>query len=93
MPSALSILRLESMTSKEHVTICCAELLKELRLKAKLSQGKLGERMQSDQSYVSLIEQGERRMTLASLERYAIGLGVPLRTLISSLSKKLLQTD
>ena len=77
------------MAAKRPVTIACGELVKDARLEANLTQEMLAKNMKSDRTYISMIERGERRITLASLERISIGLEVPISTLLVSLSERL----
>lgn len=77
------------MGQKEAVTIACGELLKDLRLLENMTQSRLAKIMKSDRTYISMIERGERRITLASLERISVGLNVPIDTVLSSLAERL----
>jgi len=60
-----------------------AALLRELREGAGLVQTALGERLQRNQTYVSNVELGIRRLDMVELRDYCAALGVHLADLIS----------
>lgn len=58
---------LRRMESDEWVRVAFGELLKELREERGLSQSRLALEAELDQSFLSLIERGDRQPSLASL--------------------------
>lgn len=58
-----------------------AELLARLRERRGVSQAALAEELGHQQSFVSKVEHGQRRVTAADLLRWAAALGVPFREL------------
>ena len=56
--------------------------LRELRTRAKLSQEKLGAKAGIARNFVSMIENGQRNVTLDTVEKLAKGLGCRLATLM-----------
>ena len=59
------------------------ERLKELRLRAGLTQPALGERATMAAAEISKIENGRRTPTLETLERLGLALGLPVRELLA----------
>ena len=58
------------------------EKLREVRLKKKVSQEKLAEDAELHRTYVSLIERGQRNITLRTIEKLAGALKVQMRDLM-----------
>lgn len=56
--------------------------LRELRTRAKLSQEKLGAKAGIARNFVSMIENGQRNVTLDTVEKLAKGLGCRLAMLM-----------
>lgn len=77
------------MRKIEPVTTIVSELIKDLRFDANMTQSELAEAISSTREYISLVENCERRITLASLERIATGLSIPLSSLLTQLAKRL----
>lgn len=63
-------------------------VLKALRAERKLSQADIAERAWLDQTYISLLERGERQPTLPTLYRISGALGVSLMELIAAIEEK-----
>lgn len=59
-----------------------AARLREVRVGQGLSQEKLAELATLHRTYVSLVERGERNITIDNMEKLATALGVPLRELL-----------
>lgn len=59
-----------------------AARLREVRTSQGLSQEKLAELASLHRTYVSLVERGERNITIDNMEKLALALGVPLRELL-----------
>ena len=62
--------------------------LLDARLRAKLSQAQVAERMGTQQSVVARLEAGRSRPTMSTLERYAAAVGGRLRITIEPLAKR-----
>ncbi len=71
----------KSVETPEHRLL--AELLRELRTAAGLTQIELAERLQETQSYVSKFERGAQRLDLVELRAVCRALEVPLSELVS----------
>lgn len=56
--------------------------LRELRTRAGHSQEKLGELAGLHRTFVSMVERGERNVTLATVEKIAIALDLPMAELM-----------
>ncbi|MBN8628653.1 MAG: helix-turn-helix transcriptional regulator [Planctomycetes bacterium] len=56
--------------------------LRELRLRAKVSQERLAELAGLHRTYVSSLERGERNVSLLNIEKLALALDVPLARLM-----------
>ena len=54
------------------------ENLKRIRLKKDMSQTDLAEKIRADKGYVSLLENGKKNPTLATLEKITKALGVSM---------------
>lgn len=59
-----------------------ATRLREARMSQGLSQEKLAELASLHRTYVSLVERGERNLTIDNMEKLARALGVQLRELL-----------
>ena len=57
-------------------------LLREYRLRRKLTQAELSERMNRPQSFVSKVESGQRRLDVVELRQWCDALGVDLVALV-----------
>jgi transcriptional regulator with XRE-family HTH domain len=55
--------------------------LRESRLKKGVSQEKLAELAGLHRTYVSSVERGERNISLVNIERLAVALGMPIRSM------------
>jgi transcriptional regulator with XRE-family HTH domain len=64
-------------------------LLREIRQEAGLTQVALAERLQSDQTIISKIETGERRIDVLELREICTAIGISLEQFIRRLEKKL----
>lgn len=71
------------------ISIKCGAFVRELRVKANMSQRALAITIQSDAAYISLVELGRRNVTLISLERIANGLNISLADFLDLFSKRL----
>jgi transcriptional regulator with XRE-family HTH domain len=76
---------LPSPTSETELERRIAELAAQLRERRGVSQAALAEELGHDQSFVSKIEHGQRRMTVAELLRWTAALG----TSFTELSREL----
>jgi transcriptional regulator with XRE-family HTH domain len=63
--------------------------IKELRLKAGLSQEKLAELAQLHRTYISSLELGQRNISIVNIERLAIALKCDLKDLFIDLNSDL----
>ena len=77
----------KSLHTDQHRVLC--ELLRELRNEAKLTQVQLAEAIEEPQSMVSRVEVGERRLDILELRQWLAALGVPLKTFVTRLEKRL----
>ncbi len=59
-----------------------AELMRQIRLEANLTQSEVAEKLNQTQSYVSKYENGEQRLDLMELEAFCIALQLPLVTFV-----------
>ena len=59
-----------------------AELLRQIRIEAALTQVQVSERIGEPQSYVSKYESGEQRLDLIEIEEVCKAVGIDLRTLV-----------
>jgi len=55
-----------------------AALLRQIRVEATLTQGKVAEKIGQTQSYVSKYESGEQRLDLIEIEAVCKAVGIPL---------------
>lgn len=62
----------------EDMNIKFGRRIKELRLLQNISQEELGFRCQLSKNYVSDVERGTRNVSLKVIEKFAIGLKVPV---------------
>ncbi len=65
-----------------NISVKLGKRVKEIRLKKKLSQGKLAKILGVHPTYISGIERGLRNMTIKNLERLADALKVSINDLI-----------
>ncbi|MCU0915715.1 MAG: helix-turn-helix transcriptional regulator [Planctomycetes bacterium] len=72
------------MNSSKDLTAAFADVLRQLRERAGLSQETLATKSGLDRTYISLLERGQRQPTLKTLARLAEALD----TSLSALSKK-----
>ena len=66
------------MINMENINIKFGKRVKELRLGENISQEELAFRCQLSKNYVSDVERGTRNITLKVVEKFAIGLKVPI---------------
>jgi transcriptional regulator with XRE-family HTH domain len=59
-----------------------ADLMRQIRLEAKLTQSEVAEKLGQSQSYVSKYESGEQRLDLTELEAFCTAVRLPLLTFI-----------
>jgi transcriptional regulator with XRE-family HTH domain len=78
-------------TGTRAATTLCA-LLRELRVKAGLTQVEVANYLSRPQSFVSKYETGERRLDLVELGEVCDALGVDLAATVSSYQKRLTST-
>jgi transcriptional regulator with XRE-family HTH domain len=64
------------------IAIKLGHRVKQLRLKRKMSQGKLAKILKVHPTYISGIERGIRNMTLKNIEKLAHALNVRIKDLI-----------
>ena len=69
-----------------------AALLRQLREEAGMVQTALGERLGRNQTYVSNVELGIRRLDLVELRDYCAGLGIGLKKLIDQWETRIEQS-
>lgn len=65
----------------ENVNVKFGKRIKELRIDENISQEELAFRCQLSKNYVSDVERGTRNVTLKVIEKFAIGLKVPIQYL------------
>lgn len=58
-------------------------VVRRLRLKANLSQEEFADRCNLHRTYIGTIERGEKRVTIATAQKLAQALGIPLSKLFS----------
>lgn len=63
------------------------ELLRDRRIELGLLQGQLAERLRQPQSFVSKVEQGERRLDLEEVLYYAAALGLDPHEVVAAVLK------
>ena len=66
------------MINMEDINMKFGRRIKELRLIQNISQEELGFRCQLSKNYVSDVERGTRNVSLKVIEKFALGLKVPL---------------
>jgi transcriptional regulator with XRE-family HTH domain len=64
-------------------------LLREMRLKAGVTQIELAERLEETQSFVSKCERGERRLDLVEVRRWCHCLGISFHAFIQGFENRL----
>lgn len=69
------------------------EVIKNLRLEARLSQEQLAERCGLKRAYIGTIERGEKAITVETASRLAGGLGIPLSAIFSRVEELNLDKD
>lgn len=69
------------MINLENVNTKFGNRIKELRLKQEISQEELGFRCQLSKNYVSDVERGTRNVSLKVIEKFSVGLRVPMSEL------------
>lgn len=79
----------KSLYRAEHLEL--AALLRQAREDAGIVQAVLAERLDRNQSYVSNVELGIRRLDLVELRDYCEGLGLDLRDLVERWESKVSQ--
>ena len=67
-------------------------LLKQLRLKAELTQADLAKKIKQPQSFVSKYESGERRLDILELRMICFVLGISLSNFVKKLEAMLNET-
>lgn len=80
----------KSVETSEHRLL--AELLRELRRAAGLTQIELAERLQETQSYVSKFERGAQRLDLVELRAVCRALEVPLTEMVTQFEARVRAT-
>lgn len=65
----------------ESINIKFGKRIKDLRLRENISQEELAFRCQLSKNYVSDVERGTRNVTLKVVEKFALGLKVPVNYL------------
>lgn len=65
----------------DNINIKFGRRIKELRLKQEISQEELAFRCSLSKNYVSDVERGTRNVTLKVVEKFALGLQVPIHIL------------
>lgn len=64
-------------------------VLRDRRLRARLSQEELGHRANTSQGYVSLVENGERSPSIVMVELFAQALGTSMSALLRSVEREM----
>lgn len=64
------------------------QLIRELRIKKKLSQEELAFRADVHRTYVGMIERGEKNITLENIDKFCKGLEVTMEYLFQKLKDK-----
>jgi transcriptional regulator with XRE-family HTH domain len=77
-------------TSSQRITLL--SLLKQLRIKAGLTQADLAKKIKLPQSFVSKYESGERRLDILELRMICSALGIALNDFVKKLEAKLNET-
>jgi transcriptional regulator with XRE-family HTH domain len=73
------------MTEGQDILVRFGQRLRQLRLKAGLSQEAFAEKCGLDRTYIGGIERGERNVALRNINEIARGLGVSLAELLRGL--------
>ena len=73
------------MAAKQDILVRFGQRVRELRIKAGLSQEAFAEKCGLDRTYVGGIERGERNVALRNINEIARGLGLSLTELMRSL--------
>lgn len=77
----------KSVFSREYDLL--RKMLKEARLRAKLTQIELAQRLDETQSFVSKCERGERRLDLVQLRAFCKPLGITLSNFVAEFDRRL----
>lgn len=83
-PTELNMPSIE-MTEGQDILVRFGQRLRQLRLKAGLSQEAFAEKCGLDRTYIGGIERGERNVALRNINEIARGLGVSLAELLRGL--------
>jgi transcriptional regulator with XRE-family HTH domain len=73
------------MAAKQDILVRFGQRVRELRIKAGMSQEAFAEKCGLDRTYVGGIERGERNLALRNINEIARGLGISLATLMQGL--------
>jgi len=73
------------MAERQDILLRFGQRVRELRLKAGLSQEAFAEKCDLDRTYIGGIERGERNLALRNINEIARGLGVSLAELMRGL--------
>jgi transcriptional regulator with XRE-family HTH domain len=65
------------------------QLLRQMRVQKRVTQGKLASRLRESQSFVSKCERGERRIDLIEMRSFCRALQVPFLQFVKELELKL----
>ena len=81
----------KSLHTDQHRTLC--ELLRELRIEAKLTQVQMAEAIDEPQSMVSRVEVGQRRLDILELRQWLAALDMSLPVFVRKLESRLSTAD
>ena len=76
---------MKSVNSKKSVLIKFGAMVREERLKRKLSQEALAEKADLHRTYIGMIERGEKNITLGNIIKIATALDVSVSDLVEGL--------
>lgn len=65
------------------------QLLKEARIRSRITQVELAKQLGQTQSYISKVERGEARLDIVQLRRFLLAIGVSLRHFVEQFESKL----
>ena len=77
------------MKKKSALSIECGALVRELRLAAGFTQRSFANKLNTDFSYISMVERGAQNTKLVTLERMARAAGVSLGDFLETVAKRL----